>query len=130
RRRLPLEPDGRRLRQGGAGAPAGHRGGAARAHRGGARRGRRARWLRVIERLLELARRRADGGADALWRQAERTSGAFEWGRLQAAGVTEEAGANVRVRHRGRVGVAGTAAVDPSPDAGPTRALASAGLGQ
>jgi len=84
----------------------------------------------VIERLLELARRRADGGADALWRQVERTSVAFEWGRLKAAGVAEEAGANLRVRHRGRVGVAGTTAVDASPDAVLTRALASAELGE
>src|SRR5207248_8681835 len=83
-----------------ASALAGHRGGAARAHRGGARRRRRARGLGVIERLLERARRRADGGADALWRQVERTSVAFEWGRLKAAGVAEEAGVNVRVRHR------------------------------
>jgi PmbA protein len=84
----------------------------------------------VIERLLERARRRADGGADALWRRVERTSVAFEWGRLKAAGVAEEAGVNVRVRHRGRVGVAGTTAVDASPDDVLTRALASAELGE
>ena len=84
----------------------------------------------MIERLLELARRRADGGADALWRQVERTSVAFEWGRLKAAGVSEEAGANLRVRHRGRVGVAGTTAVGASPDDLVTRALASAELGE
>jgi len=83
----------------------------------------------VIERLLERARRRADGGADALWRRVERTSVAFEWGRLKAAGVAEEAGLNVRVRHRGRVGVAGTTAVDASADDVLTRALASAELG-
>lgn len=84
----------------------------------------------MIERLLERASRRADGGADALWRQAERTSVAFEWGRLKAAGVSEEAGVNLRVRHRGRVGVAGTTAVDASPDDVLTRALASAELGE
>jgi len=84
----------------------------------------------VIEPLLERARRRADGGADALWRQVERTSVAFEWGRLKAAGVAEEAGVNVRVRHRGRVGVAGTTAVDGSTDDVLARALASAELGE
>ena len=84
----------------------------------------------MIERLLEVARRRADGGADALWRGVERTSVAFEWGRLKAAGATEEAGANLRVRHRGRVGVAGTTAADVAPDDLVTRALASAELGE
>jgi len=92
----------------------------------------------VIERLLERARRRADGGADALWRRGERTSVAFEWGRLKAAGVAEEAGVNVRVRHRGRVGVAGTTAVAETTgvatdDVGAPlldRALASAALGE
>ncbi|HXI64027.1 MAG TPA: TldD/PmbA family protein [Gemmatimonadales bacterium] len=84
----------------------------------------------MIERLLEVARRRADGGADALWRRVERTSVAFEWGRLKAAGATEEAGANLRVRHRGRVGVAGTTAADVPPDDLVTRALASAELGE
>ena len=84
----------------------------------------------MIERLLERARRQADGGADALWRQVERTSVAFEWGRLKAAGVAEEAGVNVRVRHRGRVGVAGTTAVDGSTDDVLLRALASAELGE
>jgi PmbA protein len=84
----------------------------------------------VIERLLEVARRRADGGADALWRRVERTSVAFEWGRLKAAGATEEAGANLRVRHHGRVGVAGTTAADVAPDDLVTRALASAELGE
>ena len=84
----------------------------------------------MIAPLLELARRRADGGADALWRRVERTSVALEWGRLKSAGVTEEAGTNLRVRHRGRVGVAGTTAVDASPDGLLTRALASAELGE
>ena len=84
----------------------------------------------MIEQLLERARRRADGGADALWRRVERTSVAFEWGRLKAAGVAEEAGVNVRVRHRGRVGVAGTTAIGASADDVLTRALASAQLGE
>jgi len=89
----------------------------------------------VIEQLVDLARRRADGGADALWRRFERTTVAFEWGRLKSAGVTEETGANLRVRHRGRVGVAGTTAAGGN-DGGAQhaaalldRALASAELG-
>jgi PmbA protein len=84
----------------------------------------------VIDRLLELARRRADGGADALWRRVERTSIAFESGRLKAAGTAEEAGANLRVRHRGRVGVAGSTAAAEAPDELVSRALASAELGE
>jgi len=84
----------------------------------------------VIAQLVELARRRADGGADALWRRFERTTAAFEWGRLKSAGTTEEAGANLRVRHRGRVGVAGTTATDVVPDELVGRALASAELGE
>ena len=84
----------------------------------------------MIERLLEVAHRRADGGADAMWRRVERTSISFEWGRLKAAGVTEEAGANLRVRHRGRLGIAGTTAADVALDELVTRALASAALGE
>jgi PmbA protein len=90
----------------------------------------------VIAQLVDLARRRADGGADALWRRVERTTLAFEWGRLKSAGTTEEAGANLRVRHAGRVGVAGTTAVGGN-DVGAQhaaslldRALASAELGE
>src|SRR5207245_4550142 len=45
------------------------------------------------------------------------------------AGVAEEAGANLRVRHRGRVGIAGTTA-DVAPDELVSRALASAALGE
>src|SRR5204862_3159232 len=65
---------------------------------------------RMIDGVLELARRRLDqgDGADALERRVERTSVTFEWGRLKAAGVTEEAGVNLRVLHRGHVGIAGT----------------------
>ena len=84
----------------------------------------------MIARLVELARRRADGGADALCRRFERTAVAFEWGRLKSAGTTEEAGANLRVRHHGRVGVAGTTATDAAPDELVGRALASAELGE
>ncbi|HEV2749929.1 MAG TPA: TldD/PmbA family protein [Gemmatimonadales bacterium] len=84
----------------------------------------------MIDRLLDIARRRADGGADALWRRVERTSLSFEWGRLKTAGVTEEAGANLRVRNRGRVGVAGTTATDAALDQLVGRALASAELGE
>ena len=83
----------------------------------------------MIEPLLDIARRRADGGADALWRRMERTSVAFEWGRVKAAGVSEEAGANLRVRHGGRVGVAGTTATNAALDQLVARALASAELG-
>jgi len=84
----------------------------------------------MIAQLIEAARRRAEGGADALWRRFERTTVAFEWGRLKSAGTTEEAGTNLRVRHRGRVGVAGTTATDAAPDALVGRALASAELGE
>jgi PmbA protein len=84
----------------------------------------------VIEPLLDLVRRRVDGGADALWRRIERTSVAFEWGRLKAAGTTEETGVNLRVRQGGRVGVAGTTAVDAPPAELLARALASAELGE
>ena len=84
----------------------------------------------MIAQLIEAARRRADGGADAVWRRFERTTVAFEWGRLKSAGTTEEAGANLRVRYRGRVGVAGTTATDAAPDELVARALASAELGE
>jgi PmbA protein len=84
----------------------------------------------VIEQLLDVAGRRADGGADALWRRTERTSVVFEAGRLKAAGATEETGVNVRVRHAGRLGVAGSTAADAPPEALVARALASAALGE
>ena len=92
----------------------------------------------MIDGVLELARRRLDqrDGADALERRVERTSVTFEWGRLKAAGVTEEAGVNLRVLHRGRVGIAGTTNVGVgdvgAPQAVPLldRALASAELGE
>ncbi len=83
-----------------------------------------------LEKVLDAARRRADGGGDALWRRAERTSVAFEAGRLKAAGIGEEAGTNLRVVRSGRVGVAGTTAGDASPDEIVSRALASAELGE
>src|SRR5205809_1913024 len=113
------------MRQGRPVPARGHRRGTACPHRGGA--GRRRRGGGVIAPLVELAGRRADGGADALWRRVERTTVAFEWGRLKSAGTTEEAGANLRVRHRGRVGVAGTTAVEGNVL---DRALASAELGE
>jgi hypothetical protein len=49
----------------------------------------------VIERLLELARRGADG-ADAIARRSERTALEFETGRLKAAGVSEGCGVRRR----------------------------------
>jgi PmbA protein len=55
---------------------------------------------------------------------------AFESGRLKAAGVTEEAGVNLRVVSGGRVGIAGSTAVDAAPIALVERALASAELGE
>ena len=64
----------------------------------------------MIERLLDDARRRARG-ADAIWRRVESTSVSFDWGRLKAAGATEEAGIGLRVLRDGRVGTAGTTAV-------------------
>ena len=83
----------------------------------------------MIDRLLEAARSQVDG-ADALWRREEQTSVAFESGRLKAAGITEEAGLNLRVLSGGRMGVAGTTAAAPDPKALVTRARASAELGE
>jgi len=81
----------------------------------------------VIERLVAAIRSRADGG-DALWRQSEHTTVAFESGRLKACGITEETGVNLRVLHNGKVGVAGTTTTDL--DDLLSRALASAELGE
>lgn len=83
----------------------------------------------MIDRLLEAARRQVEG-ADALRRREERTAVAFEAGRLKAAGISEEAGLNLRVLAGGRVGVAGTTAADPDPEALVARARASAELGE
>ena len=83
----------------------------------------------MIDRLLDTARGAVDG-ADALWRREERTTVAFESGRLKAAGISEEAGLNLRVLARGRMGVAGTTAVRPDPAALLDRARASAELGE
>lgn len=83
----------------------------------------------VLDRLLDAARRRVDG-ADALWRSEERTSVAFESGRLKAAGATEETGLNLRVLAGGRMGVAGTTAAQPDLEALIARARASAELGE
>lgn len=83
----------------------------------------------MIERLLDRARGTVDG-ADALWRREERTAVGFESGRLKAAGISEEAGLNLRVVAGGRLGVAGTTAAAPDPDAVVARARASAELGE
>ena len=88
----------------------------------------------MIERLFELTRRRAagggPGGADCMWRRAERTTVSFEAGRMKAAGISEEAGVNLRIMSGGRVGIAGSTAVDAKPDDLVDRALASAELGE
>jgi PmbA protein len=81
----------------------------------------------VIERVLDAARARATA-ADAHWQRVERTSIAFEAGRLKACGISEAAGVNLRVVHNGRVGIAGTTAEDV--DDLVARALASAELGE
>src|SRR5437016_4110803 len=83
----------------------------------------------MIDRLLETARRKVDG-ADALWRSEVQTAVAFESGRLKAAGISEEAGLNLRVLSQGRMGVAGTTAAQPDPEALLERARASAELGE
>ena len=83
----------------------------------------------MIERLLERARGKVDN-ADALWRREEHTSVAFESGRLKAAGISEETGLNLRVLASGRMGVAGTTAAEPDPEALLSRARASAELGE
>jgi PmbA protein len=83
----------------------------------------------MIDRLLESARRHVQG-ADAMWRREEQTAVAFESGRLKAAGISEEAGLNLRVLSEGRMGVAGTTAAAPDPEALVVRARASAELGE
>lgn len=83
----------------------------------------------MIPTVLDAIRRAADLG-DACWRRSERTTIAFESGRLKSAGVVEEAGVNVRVVKDGKVGVAGTTATDASPADVVARALASAALGE
>src|SRR2546421_11777118 len=83
----------------------------------------------MIDRVLESAARQVDG-ADVLWRREEQTAVAFESGRLKAAGISEEAGINLRVLARGRMGVAGTTAASPDPQALVARAKASAELGE
>jgi len=83
----------------------------------------------MIDRLLESARAGVDG-ADALWRREEQTAVTFESGRLKSAGISEEAGLNLRVLAGGRMGVAGTTAAKPDPGELVTRACASAELGE
>ena len=79
----------------------------------------------MIDQVLGIAKH-----ADALWRREERTSIAFESGRLKAAGITEEAGLNLRLVAAGRVGVAGTTAAAPDVAELVARAGASAELGE
>ncbi len=83
----------------------------------------------MIDELLAAARSRVDG-ADALWRREERTSLAFESGRLKTTGIIEETGVNLRVLTGGRVGVAGTTAATPDLEELVARARASAELGE
>lgn len=83
----------------------------------------------MIDRLLQAAARKVDG-ADALWRREEQTAVAFESGRLKAAGISEEAGLNLRVLASGRMGVAGTTAATPDAQALVERARQSAELGE
>src|SRR5213594_510082 len=83
----------------------------------------------MIDRVLETARGKVDG-ADALWRREEQTAVTFESGRLKAAGISEEAGVNLRVLAGGRMGVAGTTAAKPDPKELVERARASAELGE
>ena len=85
----------------------------------------------MIAQLFDLVRRSAGAAAaDCLWRRSERTSVAFESGRLKAAGITQEAGVNLRVVSGGRVGIAGSTAVDAAPAELVARALAAAELGE
>ena len=79
----------------------------------------------MIDRLLAAA-----GHADVLWRREERTAIAFDAGRLKTAGITEEAGINLRVVAAGRMGVAGTTAAAPDLGELVARARASAELGE
>jgi len=83
----------------------------------------------MIDRLLEATRGKVDG-ADALWRREEQTAVSFESGRLKSAGISEEAGLNLRVVANGRMGVAGTTAAKPDPKELVARAGASAELGE
>jgi len=83
----------------------------------------------MIDRLLDAARGKVDG-ADALWRREAQTAVSFESGRLKAAGITEEAGLNLRVVAHGCMGVAGTTAAKPDPNELVARAGASAELGE
>jgi PmbA protein len=83
----------------------------------------------MIDRVLDVARAKVDG-ADALWHREEQTAVAFESGRLKAAGISEEAGINLRVLAGGRMGVAGTTAAKPDPAELVGRARASAELGE
>ncbi|HTR20132.1 MAG TPA: TldD/PmbA family protein [Gemmatimonadales bacterium] len=81
----------------------------------------------MIAQVLEAVRGQAEA-ADAMWQRGERTSIAFEAGRLKTCGSAEEAGVNLRVVRDGRVGIAGTTTTDVADLV--RRALASAQLGE
>src|SRR5258706_3829282 len=82
----------------------------------------------MIDRLLDAARGKVDA-ADALWRREEQTAVSFESGRLKAAGITEEAGLNLRVVAHGRMGVAGTPPAETETNELVARARASPEVG-
>jgi PmbA protein len=63
----------------------------------------------MVERILDLARRDGRvGAADVLWRDEDQLSLKFESGRLKETARRREAGCNLRVVVKGRVGVAGS----------------------
>src|SRR3990172_6502062 len=85
----------------------------------------------MIDRALALATAQAEQ-ADALWRDEDQLELRFETGRLKETTRRQEAGVNLRVVARGRVGIAGTTDL-ASPDAAADllrRALASAEQGE
>ncbi|HTR77524.1 MAG TPA: DNA gyrase modulator, partial [Gemmatimonadaceae bacterium] len=84
----------------------------------------------AIVQLLDRVRRQAGRAtnADAIWRRVERTSIAFEWGRLKSAGVNEESGIGLRVLREGKAGIAGSTSGDL--DGLIARAFESADLGE
>jgi len=82
----------------------------------------------MIDDLLARARRAGAEAADAWFRRTETTTLTFEAGRLKAGNVTSQRGVNLRVVADGRVGVAGSTAVDPTPAV--AAAMESARLGE
>lgn len=81
----------------------------------------------MIGRVLAAVRGRVEA-ADVMWQRGDRTSVAFDAGRLKTCGSAEEAGINLRVLCNGRVGIAGTTTTDL--DDLVRRAVASAELGE